>query len=162
MSRQTGDEAAEERPATLRTLERGLTVFEAVASSAQPPTTKMLSRQLDIKIGACYHLIRTLVEAGYLVRLPGGGYDTGPRAAALGRHLNQRTGPSPELSVILTRLHNKTQETSYLSGWQQGTLVLQHFLPGTQTLTVGARDVGYTGNMHARASCKAPIGAAPP
>ncbi|MBT2224724.1 IclR family transcriptional regulator [Nonomuraea sp. NEAU-A123] len=139
----------------LHTLERGLTLLEAVATADGTATAKVLSRKLDIKIGTCYHLLRTLLATGHVVRLPGGRYDVGPRAASLSRHLQQRSGPSPELAAILTRLHNKTQETSYLSGWYHGTLTLQHYLSGLHAVSVGNLDVGYTGHMHARASCKA-------
>ncbi|MBB6350007.1 DNA-binding IclR family transcriptional regulator [Nonomuraea muscovyensis] len=149
------DERETDRGTLLHTLDRGLQVLEAIAASEGEATAKVLSRQLGIKIGTCYHLLRTLVAAGYVVRLTGGVYDVGPRAASLSRHLQRRSGPSPELSVILTRLHNKTQETVYLSGWQHGTPTLQHYLTGEHALRVGALDVGYVGNMHARASCKA-------
>ncbi|MEQ4725335.1 IclR family transcriptional regulator [Nonomuraea sp. B19D2] len=144
-----------EKTTVLHTLERGLLVLEAVAAAEGAATAKVLSRQLGLKLGTCYHLLRTLVATGYLVRLPGGCYDAGPRAASLSRHLQQRAGPSPELAVILTRLHNKTQEASYLSGWRHGTLTMQHYLSGLHAVSVGGLDVGYTGHMHARASCKA-------
>jgi len=140
---------------TLHTLERGVRLLEAIAAGDGTATAKVLGRQLDLKIGTCYHLLRTLVGSGHVVRLPGGRYDIGPRSAALGRHLQRRAGPSPELAVILTRLHNRTHETSYLSGWYRGGLVLQHFLAGLHSLHVVNLDVGYTGHMHARASCKA-------
>lgn len=139
----------------LHTLERGLQVLEAVAAADGTATAKILGRKLDIKIGTCYHILRTLLAAGYVVRLPGGRYDVGPRSASMSRHLQRRSGPTPELAVILTRLHNKTHETSYMSGWYHGTLILQHYLSGTHTLSVANLDVGYTGHMHARASCKA-------
>lgn len=145
----------DENGTVLHTLERGLQVLEAVAAADGTATAKVLGRQLDIKIGTCYHLLRTLLASGHLVRLPGGRYDVGPRAASLSRHLQRRSGPSPELAVILTRLHNKTRETSYLAGWHHGTLILQHYLAGQQTLSVANLDVGYTAHMHARASCKA-------
>ncbi|MFF5208358.1 IclR family transcriptional regulator [Streptosporangium sp. NPDC000396] len=144
-----------ETKTVLHTLERGLLVLEAVATADGAATAKVLSRKLDIKIGTCYHLLRTLLATGHVVRLPGGRYDVGPRAASLSRHLQRRSGPSPELAVILTRLHNKTKETSYVSGWYHGTLILQHYLSGLHAVSVGNLDVGYTGHMHARASCKA-------
>ncbi|MEV0390162.1 IclR family transcriptional regulator [Nonomuraea sp. NPDC050643] len=139
----------------LHTLERGLQVLEAVAAADGTATAKVLSRQLDIKLGTCYHLLRTLLAGGYVVRLPGGRYDVGHRAASLNRHLQRRSGPSPELAVILTRLHNRTHETSYISGWYHGTLTLQQYISGLHAVIVGNLDVGYTGQMHARASCKA-------
>ncbi|GII34812.1 IclR family transcriptional regulator [Planotetraspora mira] len=142
------------RKTVLRTLERGLHVLEAVAAADGTATAKMLSRQLGLKPGTCYHLLRTLLAGGYVVRLPSGRYDVGHRAASLNRHLQRRSGPSPELAVILTRLHNKFNEVSFVSGWNHGTLTLQHYISGQGTLGVGDLDVGYTGHMHARASCK--------
>ncbi|WP_131735656.1 IclR family transcriptional regulator [Actinomadura roseirufa] len=156
----TGEDRIDEKRAgdgatILHTLERGLQVLEAVAAADGTATAKVLGRRLGIKIGTCYHLLRTMVASGHLVRLPGGRYDVGPRAASLGRLLQSRSGPSPELAVILTRLHNKTRETSYISGWYHGTLILQQYLSGLHTLSVGNLEVGYAAQMHARASCKA-------
>lgn len=76
-------------------------------------------------------------------------------AAVLGRNLGRRLRPSPELLAILTRLHNKTRETCYLSGWYQGGIAVQDYIPGLYNLNVGNLDAGYTANMNARASCKA-------
>lgn len=150
-----GPPAEEPARTTLRTLERGLVLLEAVATADGTATAKVLSRTLGLKLGTCYHLLRTLLESGHLVRLPGGRYDVGPRAAALGRQLRRRSGPSPELSVILTRLHAKTRETAYVSGWYHGSLVLQHYLSGPNAVRPAALDVGYSELMHARAGSKA-------
>ncbi|MEW2514790.1 IclR family transcriptional regulator [Streptomyces sp. NPDC046870] len=156
------DDDNDERHTLLRTLDRGLRVLETVAAGDGSATAKVLSRQLDIKIGTCYHLLRTLVVGGYVVRLSGGRYDVGPKAASLSRHLQRRSGPSPELAVVLARLHARTQETSYLAGWYHGSLVLQHYLTGAHTLHVAALDVGYSAHTHARASCRAVLAHLPP
>ena len=140
---------------TLKTLTRGITVLEAIADLDGSATAKHLSRRLDLKIGTCYHLLRTLKEGGYVVRSPGGEYDLGPRAAALGRGLIARTRPQPQLSVILTRLHAKTQETSYISGWHRGRLTLQDYFESEQSLRVGGLQAGFSGDLHCRASGKA-------
>ncbi|CDQ42574.1 IclR family transcriptional regulator [Mycolicibacterium neoaurum] len=139
----------------LQTLARGLGVLEAVAEGNGTATPKTLARQLGIKQSTCYHLLRTLRADGYVVRLPGGNFDIGPRGSTLGKHLSARTGPAPEISAILTRLHNKTRETSYVCGWYHGTILMQQVLHGLHSLTVKNLDVGYVGNMHARASCLA-------
>jgi DNA-binding IclR family transcriptional regulator len=144
-----------ETTTVLHTLERGMLVLETVATADGSITAKVLSRRLGIKLGTCYHLLRTLLATGYVIRLPGGRYDVGPRAASLSRHLQRRSGPCPELAVILTRLYNKTRETSYLSGWYHGMLTLQHYLSGPHTIRVPDLNVGYTEHMHARAGSKA-------
>src|SRR5689334_1241192 len=84
----------------LQTLARGLGVLEAVAERNGTATPKSLARQLGIKQSTCYHLLRTLRAEGYVVRLPGGHFDIGPRGSTLGKHLTARTGPAPEVSAI--------------------------------------------------------------
>lgn len=139
----------------LQTLIRGLEVLEAITERNGRATAKSLARQLGLKQSTCYHLLRTLRAENYIVRLPGGQFDVGPRGAELGKAIVGRTGPSPELSAILTRLHNKTRETAYVCGWFHGTIQRQQVLTGTHSLTVKNMGVGYVGNMHARASCQA-------
>lgn len=140
---------------TLQTLTRGMRLLEAVADARGEASAQDLSERLDLKISTCYHLLRTLREEGHVVRLPDGRYDVGPRAVSLGRKLQERFRARPELSVILTRLHDTTRETSYLSGWARGLLTLQDHQESDRALRVGALHVGYTGNLHARASGKA-------
>lgn len=139
----------------LQTLVRGLDVLQAVAALRGEATAKGLSRQLGLSLGRCYHILRTLKASGYIVRLPGGKVDIGAQGASLGRQLRARFEPLPELFAVLTRLHSRTQETSYVSGWHRGVITLLQFISGEQALSVRGLDVGYTGDMHARASCKA-------
>ncbi|OZC44392.1 IclR family transcriptional regulator [Rhodococcus sp. WWJCD1] len=148
-----GDDSRE--GTVLQTLLRGLDVFEAVAERAGTATAKGLARQLGIRQSTCYHLLRTLRAGGYVVRLSTGQFDVGPRGASLGKSVSARTGPAPDISVILTRLHNKTRETSYVCGWFHGTIQRQQVITGLHSLNVKNLDVGYAGNMHARASCQA-------
>ncbi|MDV8071470.1 IclR family transcriptional regulator [Rhodococcus sp. IEGM 1366] len=139
----------------LQTLLRGLEVFEAIAERNGTATAKSLARQLGLKQSTCYHLLRTLRAGDYIVRLPGGQFDIGPHGAALAKNVSARTGPAPDISAILTRLHNKTRETAYVCGWFHGTILRQQVLSGLHALTVKNLDVGYVGNLHARASCQA-------
>lgn len=149
------DSAPTSEGTVLQTLLRGLAVLDAVAERNGTATAKSLARQLGISQGTCYHLLRTLRHGGYVVRLPGGQFDIGPHGAALAKNIGLRTGPSPDISAILTRLHNKTRETAYVCGWYHGTLQRQQVIAGLHSLTVKNLDVGYVGNMHARAACLA-------
>jgi IclR family acetate operon transcriptional repressor len=149
-----GDVTGSDEENVLTTLVRGLELLQAVAESDGQATAKSLSRRHNLTPGRCYHLLRTLRIHGYVVRLPGGRFDIGPRGASLGRQLRSRSEPPPELFAVLTRLHAKTRETSYISGWRNGAITLLQFIPGEQALSVRGLDVGYTGDLHARASCK--------
>lgn len=138
----------------LLTLQRGMRVFEHLVE-AGPLTAKQLAGALGLRLGASYHVLRTLVADGYAQRDAEGRYGIGARTFALGRHLQERNAVPPELSVILTRLHNATGETSYIAQWRDGVVVLSQFLTGKHPIRVGNLEIGYTGDMHARASCKA-------
>ncbi|WP_433207133.1 LuxR C-terminal-related transcriptional regulator [Nocardia sp. CA-107356] len=71
--------------AVLLTLRRGLALLDAVAERNGSVTAKSLARSLGLQQRTCYHLLRTLRREGYLVRLPNGEFDIGPRRAFVNR-----------------------------------------------------------------------------
>ena len=153
---------ASDENGNLQTLTRGLDVLQAVADMDGHATAKSLCRQLGLNLSRCYHILRTLKAAGYIVRLPGGSFGVGPQGAALGRQLYARFEPTPELSTVLSRLHLQTKETSYVSGWIKGAITLLQFIPSERASKICSLNAGYTGDMHARASCKAVLAYLPP
>jgi IclR family transcriptional regulator, acetate operon repressor len=160
---QVGAEVGEPvEPVILTTLARGLRLLETVTSSGERATAKSLCRSLGLKPSTCYHLLRTLRAEGYVIRTKDGFWDVGPRANSLASRIGKRSGPAPELSSILTRLRDRTNDTVYLAGWFQNQIVLQQFFEGSQALRVRLPDVGYSENMHARASCQVILAFLPP
>lgn len=139
---------------TLTTLSRGMAVFEYIVNAGQA-TAKQIAAERGLSLGVCYHVLRTLEADGYVARGSGGIYELGPHGFTLGRGLQRHSEIAPELAVILTRLFNATAETAFIAEWTGGAVLLRHFLTSNQTLSVGGLEVGYTGDMHARASCKA-------
>jgi IclR family acetate operon transcriptional repressor len=139
----------------LITLQRGLQLLETVAEENGEATAKQLSQRIDAKLGTCYQLLRTLQEAGYVVRLPGGRYGLSGRVAFLQDRLQSRLTPDPELLSLLRHLHEQVHETVYLSGWYGDDIVIQWCLEGQHTIHARSLRVGYSQNPHARASGKA-------
>lgn len=154
-----GDEsafgAARTERTTLQTLTRALEVLDVVATGQGQATAKSIARRLGLRSATCYHILRTLKSEGYLVRVGTGFYDVGPRGGNLGHHLGFRSGPSPEILALLSRLNSRTRETVYVCGWYHGSIVMQQLINETGPVTVSPLDVGYSVNIHARASCKA-------
>jgi len=140
---------------SLQTLLRGLAVLDLIARGSGRTTAKDIASRLHMRTGTVYHLLRTLRDADYIRRIPGGSFDIGPQGARLGRHLEERTAPSPEISSILSRLHHQTRENAYVNGWYHGTMMMLQAIEGTQTIAVRNLEVGLSGMFHARASCKA-------
>src|SRR5579885_1168557 len=123
--------ALQDKPSTARplsTLQRGLRVLEAVAQEPGNVTAKQLSKQLGIRQGACYHLLRTLQEEGYVVRLPGGKYDLNGRVAYLQDSFRSRLTPDLRVLTTLRDLHEQVDETACVCGWYRERIVLQWYL----------------------------------
>ncbi|WP_053383548.1 IclR family transcriptional regulator [Leucobacter celer] len=144
---------SEPKQEILTTLSRGMAVFEHIVTAGRV-TAKQIAADRGLSLGVCYHVLRTLEADGYVIRGSGGVYELGPHGFALGRGLQRHSEIAPELAVILTRLFNATAETAFIAEWTGGAVLLRHFLTSNQTLSVGGLEVGYTGDMHARASCK--------
>lgn len=151
-------QASLEKPAprrSLSTLQRGLRVLEAVAAEHGQITAKQLSSRLGIRQGSCYHLLRTLQEEGYVVRLPGGQYDLNGRVAFLQDSLRSRLTPDLRVLSILRDLHEQVNETTCVCGWYRDEIVLQWYLEPKRALHARSLEVGYVQHAHARASTKA-------
>jgi IclR family transcriptional regulator, acetate operon repressor len=140
---------------TLLTLQRGLRLLEAIAEDNSNATAKSLSYRLGLKKGTCYHLLRTLEEEGYIVRLAGGRFTLGGRIAVLQDSVRAALAPLPQFVDLLMRLHERLEETVYISGWCEDDIVLQRYIEGSKAVHVGNLEIGYRENMHTRASGKA-------
>ena len=139
----------------LLSLKRGLRILEAIAGSNGAATAKWLSKETHIKIGTCYHILRTLEDDGYVVRLPGSRYGLGSRIAFLHDSFRAHLAPPQELLDVLSKLNEETSETSYISGWYGDNIVLQRNIEGSYPVHVRSLEIGYAGFAHARASGKA-------
>ncbi|NWF92465.1 MAG: IclR family transcriptional regulator [Syntrophaceae bacterium] len=74
------------RPHTHQSLERGLRIIEAAAAIGNSATLSKIARETALPRSTAYHLLRALVELGYLV------HDGNGRAYALAPRLFRLTG----------------------------------------------------------------------
>jgi IclR family transcriptional regulator, acetate operon repressor len=146
----------------LLTLNRGIQVLERVATERGRATAKTLVADLEINLGTCYQILRTLQHAGYVHRLPGGRYVLGSRVGYLSDRYDSAVSPSPELLDILHDLHHALGETVYITLRRNSDLPIVGLLEGTNMLRVGSLTVGYSGHPHIRASAKAYLAHVPP
>lgn len=138
----------------LLTLHRGLQTLEAVARLGGDATAKELSDQLNIHVGTCYQILRTLQVNGYVKRLPGGRYGLGPQISSLSGHFESNTAPPTALLAVLRDLHAVVDESVYISLRQGSKIVISAYMEGTKAVRVGALHVGYSDYPHARATSK--------
>ena len=139
----------------LLTLNRGIQVLERVAIDRGRATAKSLVADLEINLGTCYQILRTLQHAGYIHRLPGGRYILGTRVGYLSDRYDSAVAPTPELLDILHDLHASIGETVYITLRRNAELPIVGLLEGTNMLRVGSLTVGFSGHPHIRASAKA-------
>lgn len=139
----------------LLTLNRGISVLEQIARDRGRATAKSLAATLEINLGTCYQLLRTLQANGYVHRLPGGRYELGTRIGLLAEEYENAVSPPPKLLDRLHDLHQAVQETAYISIRRGKDISIVGVLEGTRMLRVGNLTVGYSGHPHVRASTKA-------
>ncbi|MEB3034039.1 helix-turn-helix domain-containing protein [[Mycobacterium] nativiensis] len=65
----------------VKSLQRGLQIINIVAAEG-PLHAKLVARTVELPLATTYHLLRTLVHDGYLVRLDDGSYVLGERCRA--------------------------------------------------------------------------------
>lgn len=139
----------------LSTLQRGLKILEALAKQPGELTAKQLSKELGVRQGTCYHLLRTLQEGGYVVRLPDGRYDLNGRVAFLQDSIRSRLTPDLAVLTSLRDLHEQVNETACVCGWYREQIVVQSYLEPKRALHARSLEIGYGNNAHARASTRA-------
>ena len=139
----------------LLTLDRGIQVLEQIARDRGRATAKSLTAALDINLGTCYQVLRTLHANGYVHRFAGGRYGLGPRIGFLTEQYGSSLSPPPELDDILHDLHDALGETVYISVRRDRELPIVGVLEGTRVLRVGSMNVGYSEHANIRASTKA-------
>lgn len=148
-------EGAGEQPGLLLTLHRGLKVLEQVGLERGRATAKSLTAALDMNLGTCYQVLRTLQAHGYVQRSTGGHYELGPGVGYLTARFGADLSPPSELVDLLHELHAELGETVYITVRRHLELVIVGVLEGTRVLRVGNLRVGHSGPVNARATAKA-------
>ncbi len=140
---------------TLQTVERAIAFLEYVATSPSPPTIRDVSADLELNITTCYHLLRTFIAQGYIVRLPDNRLELGDRISVLVGGFRKNQDREQYLAGVVQQLAATTLETSFLSLREGDSVVLKVLIEGTQRLRVAGLYVGLKGQEFRRASGKA-------
>ncbi len=145
-----------QRSDVIRSVLRALSILELLAHFPRGLTAKEVSARVHLHLSTTYHLLNTLVEAGYVIKDPDSqlfrisgkiGYSTYGTAspAQIVRHL----------SPHVRSLQEDTQETAYLSLWDGNNIVLSAIEESPLSVRVKVLTVGYSEGNHAMALGKA-------
>lgn len=165
--------APAEKGDLLLSVQRALRVLSLIAEHPPGLTPREISNALGLNISTCYHILNTLVAAGYLDRHPHHQvYLLGPQIPFLNNAFVQSlagqempalpgedtttsglisTSLVGRLRSVLYRLTEQTQEPSYLACWRYSEIVLQAIVEAPQAAKVTKLYVGYRGQAHCHA-----------
>jgi IclR family acetate operon transcriptional repressor len=107
------------QPTLINSVVRALNLLDAVGAANTPVPAKKLAHLVDLPLPTVYHLLRTLVHEGYLVRTSGG-YVIGDRVDTLATR-----GAQPRRTrQVLQHLHEELGAAVYLSVLADGEIRL--------------------------------------
>lgn len=153
---QTGHERPAQQREVITSLWRGLQILELLAAAPEGLIAKAISARSGLKLSTCYHLLNTLVDAGYVAKPDGSqrfslsGKVAYPRLARVEGAL-----VVPQLLPHLQALRDETREAAYLAIRSGDAIVIGAIVDGPQALRVAMLYVGYDQANHATALGKA-------
>jgi IclR family acetate operon transcriptional repressor len=148
------------RPTLIVSVQRALHLMEAVASHPGGAPAKQLARQVGLPLATTYHLLRTLVHEGYIVRTADGAYLLGDRVDSL--QDDRRTqGRLRRIRTALTSLRDELGVAAYLSRYEDGEICVVDIADGPRTPRVDL-SAGLSETAHATAIGKCLLAQLPP
>lgn len=140
----------------IESVRRALYILELLAPHPEGLNAKQVSRQLDLHLSTCYHLLNTLIDCGYVVKDP----DTLQfrLSGKMGYVAYGQATPAQlvrQLTPHVQALQEATQETAYLSLWDAGEIVLSAIAESPRSVRVKVLTIGYSEGNHAMALGKA-------
>ena len=156
------DAAAGRKGDSLRSVRRALEVLDLLADYPDGLLIKRISRELHLNISTTYHLLNTLLEAGYVERDPEtSAMRLGGRVAFLSNSVAERAGAElwKPVRPLLYRLTETTQAASYLASWESGDTEIQAIAEGPNAEKVPELYVGFRGSSHLHALGRALLAA---
>ena len=150
------------QPAGLQSVKRALGVLDALARHPDGTTPKGLSAELGLHLSTTYHLLNTLVAAGYVARCPASRlFQLGPRVPGLNHAFLASLRPSPGLLPFLQALQQATGETVHLARLRGDDAIIVALVEGSRPDSVPGGYVGCPLPAHAVAIGRALLAWAP-
>ncbi|WP_320783018.1 IclR family transcriptional regulator [Streptomyces sp. CRN 30] len=107
-----------------QSVDRALTLLDAVADAKGPLNAKALARLADCSLSTVYHLLGPLTARGYLTRGPEG-YVPGPRVPALHRSFRRHLGAGGgAVAALLAQVRQATGAEAYFTAYSDGRIAV--------------------------------------
>ena len=125
-------------------------------------TPKELAQEIDTPLPTTYHLLKTLVDLGALVKLEREGYRLGPAIGALSDSYLEQGEPLRILEPAVRDLAKITGETTYMTAWRSGKIEVVVTVSSSRPVRVAPLGHVSQSYAHARASGKVMLAFARP
>jgi DNA-binding IclR family transcriptional regulator len=140
----------------INSLWRGLQILELLAVEPEGLLAKTISFRSRLNLSTCYHLLNTLIAAGYVAKSSGTQrFVLADKICFPSQSLLSGAPLIPYLEPHLRSLRDETRESAYLSLRQNHQIILSAIVTSPQALRVAMLYVGYDGANHAMALGKA-------
>lgn len=147
----------------LQSVERALRVLDYVAAAAGPVPAKLVARDLGLALPTTYHLLATLVRAGYLVHLTEEHcYGLGHRVNDLARALHRQIDVPDEIKQVTVTCHRDAGAAAYYAVLRDSEMVVAYVTECHEHPRIQPLDVGFHEAAHATAFGKLMLAALDP
>jgi DNA-binding IclR family transcriptional regulator len=141
--------AAQDSPTLIASVQRAFRLLEAVGAHESGAPAKQLARETRLPLATTYHLLRTLVNDGYVRKLDDHGFVIGDKLHVLyvgsrGQALLDRVRPA------LAALRDDTSAAAYLTFYEEGEVRVVQIVDGPRARQVDPW-VGFEEAAHATA-----------
>ena len=140
---------------SIQSVDRAMTLLEAIAEAGGECTLTELSRRTQLNISTCHHLLSTLVQRGYVAKVPV------RRSYALGARIHYLCNASLQVGLparaapFIERINERTGETVHLAVLQGDAMMKIAKRESRHAVRVDTGTLGKSDAPHATATGKA-------
>ncbi|MFE7978843.1 IclR family transcriptional regulator [Streptomyces shenzhenensis] len=145
----------------IQSVSRAIGLLLAIAESPDGETAKVLADRAGLSLATTHHLLTTLWADGMLTKDEARVFRLGPKAMVIADTYQRLAWVPAEYRTALHSVARKTGETVYLGVWRNGGVQVVDKVEGAHAVRVVGLDVGFTEDVHARASGKLLLAFAP-
>jgi IclR family acetate operon transcriptional repressor len=141
---------------SIQSVDRAITLIEAIAEAGGETTLTDLSHRTQLNISTCHHLLSTLVQRGYVAKVPvRRSYALGARILYLSNACLRQVDLPARAAPFIEQINEKTGETVHLAVLQGDAMMKVAKREARHPVRVDTGALGKTDAPHATASGKA-------
>ncbi len=141
---------------SIQSVDRALGLLEALAEAGGEAALTELSRRTQLNVSTCHHLLSTLVNWGYVAKVPGRrSYALGARVLYLGQACLRQVDLPRRAEHHIDRINAVTGETVHLAVLQSDNIVTLMKRDARHAVRVETGALGRSDAPHATATGKA-------